>query len=313
MGVREPVKTTDRVPRGIWGTVLLPIDTHGEIDWNALEEELAILCESGVHGLYTAGTAGEGHNLTDQEHDRLAEAVTRVAGGQGVPYQIGLGPIAPRMARLRLLRLRGSGASGVQVTLPDWWPPSLKDCEWYLEGLDEAAGGLPLILYNPPHAKRRLTLPEIGLLRGRAPSLVGAKLPGGDEAWYEERRRCLPGFSVFVPGHTVAFGRPLGANGSYSNVACLHPRLALHHWNLAGSDKAAAVELEARIRTVMEQHLLPLARQLHLSNAALDKLLAAAGDWGPVSHRLLWPYTSAPDEAVTELRAVIQRLLPEIL
>ena len=43
----------------------------------------------------------------------------------------------------------------------------------------------------------------------------------GDAAWYAEARLALTNFSVFVPGHFIASGRPAGA--SYSNIACLSP------------------------------------------------------------------------------------------
>jgi len=174
-----------------------------------------------------------------------------------------------------------------------------------------AAGNLPLILYNPPHAKVRLPLDRIAALRDRAPGLIAAKLPGGDAEWYADRRCLLPGFSIFVAGHTVAFGRPLGADGAYSNVACLSPRGALLHWDLAASDPARAVELETRIQSFMQIHVVSLVASHGLSHAALDKMMAEAGGWGPVSARLMWPHVSAPPEAVSQAAEAAREMLPE--
>jgi dihydrodipicolinate synthase/N-acetylneuraminate lyase len=300
-------------PQGIWGAVLLPVDMQGAIDWAALVEEIDILCASGLTGLYTNGTAGEFHAQTEAEFDRLTDLVAARAGAAGVPFQIGVCQSNPRVARERLARCRNIGAAGAQIILPDWWPPSPPEIDRFIDGMQEAAGDLPLILYNPPHAKVRLSLDQIAALRARAPGLVGAKLPGGDAAWYEERRRLLPGFSVFVAGHTVAFGRPLGADGAYSNVACLSPLLALLHWRLAQDDPPRALDLEARIQAFMQTHVVPLVASHGLSHAALDKLMAAVGGWGPVSERLMWPHVSAPPGMVAAVAGAARALLPEMV
>ncbi|WP_244606440.1 dihydrodipicolinate synthase family protein [Arsenicitalea aurantiaca] len=298
-------------PRGIWGTVLLPVGEDGEIDWPALSDALDILCESGVAGIYSNGTAGEFHNQTEAEYERITTLVAERAGAAGLPFQIGVSHTNPRIARERLARLHAIRPAAAQITLPDWWPPSPTEIEAFIVGMQEAAWDTPLVLYNPPHAKSRLRPAQIAPLRALAPNLVGAKLPGGDADWYAERRETLPGLSVFVAGHTVAFGRPLGADGAYSNVACLSPKGACLHWDLAGSDPVAAAELEARIMAFMASHVLPLVRSHGLSNGALDKLMAAAGGWGPIGPRLLWPYASAPEDAVTAAGKAARNMLPE--
>jgi dihydrodipicolinate synthase/N-acetylneuraminate lyase len=291
--------------------VLLPVDRRDQVDWGALAAELDVLTASGLHGVYANGTAGEFHNQTDAEFDRVAALVAEKARGAGLPFQIGVSNTNPRVARERLLRIRALRPDGVQFTLPDWWPPSPPELARFIDGMNEAAQGLPLVLYNPPQAKLRLSLARIAELRARAPQWIGAKLPGGDEAWYAERRRLLPDFSVFVPGHTVAFGRPLGADGAYSNVACLGPRGAVQHWRLSEEAPQAARELESRIQHFMAAYILPLVHSQGLSHPALDKMMAEVGGWGPVTARMLWPYATASDDAILRARAALRDLLPE--
>jgi dihydrodipicolinate synthase/N-acetylneuraminate lyase len=237
--------------------------------------------------------------------------VADIAGKAGKPFQIGVSNTNARIARDRLSRLVPLRPSGVQITLPDWWPPNADEAARFIEGMQEAAGDVPLILYNPPHAKKRLTLEEIAGLRALAPGLIGAKLPGGDAEWYAERRRHLPGFSVFVPGHTVATACPLGADGSYSNMACLSPAGVAKHWRMIEEDPASALDLERRINLFLREHVLPFRASHGLSDTALDKLMAAAGGWGPVSARLLWPYVSVPESEVTRVAAAARALIPE--
>lgn len=300
-------------PEGIWGAAMLPVTTAGCVDFCALAEELEILAACPLAGVYSNGTAAEFHNQTEEEFDRFSEMLATMMRRAGKPFQIGVSNTNPRVARARLRRIAALQPDGVQITLPDWWPPSEAERLRFVEGMAEAAAGLPMILYNPGHAKSRLTLDQIATLRAAAPALVGAKLAGGDADWYAERRRLLPGFSVFVAGHTVAFGRPLGADGSYSNVACLSPAAAVRIWDMAADDPDAAQAMEARFRAFLVAHVMPLARDHGISDAGLDKAMAAAGGWGPVGPRLLWPYSHASAAQVGALAAAVREMLPEFL
>ncbi|MBL8339243.1 MAG: dihydrodipicolinate synthase family protein [Rhodoferax sp.] len=299
------------LPRGLWGTILLPVDARDQIDWSALSDELDLLVHSGLHGIYANGTAGEFHNQTDAEYERLVDLVARKARGAGMPFQIGVSCTNARVARERLRALRDVRPSAAQFILPDWWAPSQPELHAFLAGMQEVACGIPLVLYNPPQSKLRLDLDQIAALRAQYPLLVGAKLPGGDAGWYARRRALLPGFSVFVPGHTVAFGRPLGADGAYSNVACLGPRGALLHWQLSAESPERAGELESRIQQFMARYVLPLVQTHGLAHPALDKMMAEVGAWGPVRARMLWPHASAPDAAIRDARAALRDMLPE--
>lgn len=300
-------------PQGIWGAVLLPVQRGDRIDMGALAELVDILCASGVAGIYTNGTAAEFFNQTEAEFDAITDLVLSGAGRAGVPVQIGVSSSNPRVARARLQRIAPSGAVAAQITLPDWWPPSEAEQARFIDGMSAASGGLPLILYNPPTAKVRLDVPGIARLRARSASLVGVKVAGGDADWYAQRRKLLGDMSVFVAGHTVAFGRPLGANGAYSNVACLSPAGAVRHWDMAETDPGAARDVEDRFRRFLHDTMIPLARDHGLSDAALDKAMAAAGGWGPVGPDLLWPYSGATIEMVDAIRARAQDLLPDLM
>lgn len=300
-------------PKGIWSAVLLPLRDQDTLDMGALAEMVDVLCQSGVAGVYTNGTAAEFFNQTEAEFDAITEVVLDRAKAANVPVQIGVSNSNPRVARDRLGRIAGSGAVAVQITLPDWWPPSHVEQARFIAGMADVARDTPLILYNPPTAKVRLDIPGIAALRAVAPTLAGVKVAGGDADWYAQRRAHLGGLSVFVAGHTVAFGRPLGADGAYSNVACLSPAGAVAQWGQIASDPAAAIDLESRFRQFLHQTMIPLAKDHGLSDAALDKAMAAAGGWGPIGPQLLWPYSAASIEMVAAIRASAMRLVPELM
>ncbi|TIT30230.1 MAG: dihydrodipicolinate synthase family protein, partial [Mesorhizobium sp.] len=48
-----------------------------------------------------------------------------------------------------------------------------------------------------------------------------------------------------------------------------------------------------------------------VSDAALDKAMAAAGGWAPLGPRLLWPYSSVPDEEIATLAEAARKAFPE--
>lgn len=304
--------TNLNAPFGIWGAVLLCVSRHGSIDWDVMSAHINALCESSINGIYTNGTAGEFHNQTGAEYAQLTKLVASIAKGKQKPFQLGVSHSNPRVALQRLEHAVSFVPDGVQFTLPDWWTLSSAELITFVEQLQLSAGNTPLILYNPPHAKQQLSLADIYALVHRIPNLVGVKLPAGDAAWYATNQHYLKKLCVFVPGHTVAFGRPLGAAGSYSNVACLSPDGAVMHWNLIQSDFDAAVELESRINRFMQTHLVTLATRYGLGNGALDKLMAAAGGWSPITEKLLWPYHSASELDVSRVATAARNELPEL-
>jgi 4-hydroxy-tetrahydrodipicolinate synthase len=176
-----------------------------------------------------------------------------------------------------------------------------------------AASPVPLVLYNPPHAKRVLTPSELARLCAAVPAITGLKVGGGDAAWYQAMRPLMERVSVFVPGHDLASGYRQGAAGAYSNVACLNPRAAVTWWETMPRDPDAALAVEERLRAFLDECVVPLQRDRGYCNAALDKLLAAVGGWCPLPTRLRWPYAGVPDADVAAVRAAAAERLPEFV
>jgi dihydrodipicolinate synthase/N-acetylneuraminate lyase len=175
-----------------------------------------------------------------------------------------------------------------------------------------AADPIRLVLYNPPHAKVVLTPRQIGRLHAAVPSIAGVKVADGDDGWYAELRLHCRGLAVFVPGHHLATGIANGAQGSYSNVACLSPAGAQRWYNQMLVDLPAALALEQRIRRFMDTEIVPYIVRDGYANPALDKLLAAIGGWANVGTRLRWPYRWIDEQEAARLRPIAQAMLPEL-
>jgi dihydrodipicolinate synthase/N-acetylneuraminate lyase len=298
---------------GNWASLLLPIGTDDEIDIGKLGEEIDILVEAGVDGIYSNGTAGEFHNQTEAEFDTIQATLAERCEKAGMPFVIGACQTDPRISMSRIARSVPLAPLAIQVILPDWWPVGDQEAADFLARAAEAAAGIPLILYNPPHAKRVLTPAELAFICGSLPSVVGIKLADGNADWYASAREHLSEFSLFVPGHHLATGVKHGvAAGAFSNVACLSPRGAQRWTELMRTDIDAALAIESRICAFMDEHIVPFRRDHGYSNAALDKLLCAIGNWGPVGPRLRSPYRSIDLAHATRLRAIAHQALPEL-
>lgn len=308
------MKSGEHAIKGNWASLLLPIEANDTIEFSKLGVEIDILIDAKVDGIYSNGTAGEFHNQTEEEFDRIQLILAERCQKAGMPFVVGACQPDPTIMLNRVRRAVPLDPDAIQVILPDWWPLIDKEAIAYLNRASEIANGIPLILYNPPHAKRVLSPKELGAVLAETPGVIGVKLADGDANWYAEAREHLPGVAVFVPGHHLATGIAEGvAAGAFSNVACLSPRGAQRWTDLMQTDIDAAVEIEQRIRKFMDQHIVPFRQKAGYSNAALDKLLCAIGNWGPVSTRLRFPYRWIDEGEAERLRAVAKQELGDIM
>jgi len=297
--------------QGSWGAALLPIQEDGAIDKKALSAEIDYLVDCRIDGIYTNGTSGEFFNISESEYDHIHHLVAEKCESAGIPFQLGSSHMSPWISLSRVKRAAQLKPGAIQVILPDWAPTSRQEQIDFLKRLAEEADPIGLVLYNPPHAKQVLTPEEIGILKENVPQLIGIKVVDGTRDWYTQMEEYLKNISVFVPGHHLATGFQYGAQGSYSNIACLSPKGAQRWYDMMKTDMAKALEWERKILRFMQKHILPLARAGY-SNAALDKLLAAIGNWANVGTRLRWPYRGIPEEEVQRLRPLVQQELPEL-
>lgn len=297
--------------RGNWATLLLPLNGDDSIDYGLLAAELDHFIAARVSGVYSNGTAGEFYTQTEDEFDCVNRLLAERCERASVPFQIGASHMSPQLSRERLRRAKALRPAAIQVVLPDWFPPSWPEIVSFLETMAAEAAPIPLILYNPPHAKRRLTPEEWLRLADAVPGIAGIKVPGGDGAWFAAMQPVFARLSVFIPGHWLANGLARGAHGAYSNVACLSPAGAQRWYELCRRDSDAGLKLGRKISRFWLGHVAPLITKHGLSNMAADKAAAAAGSWLPgLSPRLRWPYRSATPEMVAGIAAAARVALP---
>ena len=299
--------------RGNWATLLSAWNADDSLDLGCVAAEIDALIAMRVDGIYSNGTAGEFHTQTEAEFDQISECLAGKCNAAGMRFQIGVSHMSAQLSRERLRRIVPLAPGAVQVILPDWFPVTEDESIAFLEVMVETAGGIGLVLYNPPHAKRVLNPEQMGRLAGRIPALVGIKTAGGDDAWYAAMREHLARLSVFIPGHLLASGFQRGAQGAYSNVACLNPLAAQRWTDQMKTELPAALKLEQRLRRFMDGYIAPFITEQHYCNAACDRFMALLGGWTDVGERMRWPYRSIPAAEADRVRPVAQELIPEFI
>ncbi|MDA4135958.1 MAG: dihydrodipicolinate synthase family protein [Thaumarchaeota archaeon] len=307
----KPIRPTEL--RGNWATLLLPIRPDQSIDYELLGAEISHFGAAGASGIYSNGTAGEFYTQTEEEFDRVNRMLAEGCERLRIPFQIGASQMSPQLSLERVRRARAWQPSGFQVILPDWYPPTMEDIHRFLELMAASADPIPLVVYNPPHAKRRLVPSEWVEIVERHPGVVGIKVADGDADWYEAMRPVLDKVAVFIPGHHLATGLSRGAQGAYSNVACLSPRGAQRWYELCLSDSAEGLKLEEKIIRFISEEVMPLINVKKLPNMGADKLLAVGGGWLPgMTTRLRWPYEGATEAEAIRIGAAARLALPEL-
>ena len=153
------------------------------------------------------------------------------------------------------------------------------------------------------------------MIRKAVPSLVGVKVFDNNcsTEWYAQMNANKEGVSVFVPGHHLATGVLNGADGAYSNVACINPHAAQKWYELMKTDMEAALELESRIQAFMKECIDPFIVVHGYPNHACDRFMALVGGWADVGAKLRWPYSSIPEEYVADVRKRAHDIIPEFV
>ncbi len=298
---------------GNWATLLLATDDRGDIVYSKLADEIDILIASQPNGIYSNGTAGEFYSQTEDEFDRISLLLSEKCEKAGLPYQIGVSHMSPLISLERLKRIRHLRPAAVQVILPDWFPVTPDEAVNFFRKMEEEAGGISLILYNPPHSKRQLQPEEWSVLKKQIPSLTGLKVfdQNGSAEWYRRMNENKEGLSVFIPGHRLASGIKSGAHGAYSNMACLNPFAAQKWFDTIATDMSAALELEKRVNQFMSGLIAPFITEQHYPNHACDRFMALLGGWADVGSKLRWPYRSIPESYILTIRERSRQIIPE--
>jgi 4-hydroxy-tetrahydrodipicolinate synthase len=153
-------------------------DGGTRLDLPATGRLVGWLVERGIHGLFIAGTTGEGLYLSAEEHRDLTQAVTKAARGVPVVAHVGALTTAEAVALSR--QAAQAEVTAVAAIPPSYYSMTREEILGYFTAIGKAAEPLPLYLYNiPSHARNDLPPALVKEIRKAVPNVAGIKDSSG--------------------------------------------------------------------------------------------------------------------------------------
>ncbi len=240
---------------GIVAAFLTPMRDGGtRVDPEATRRLVAWLVEKGIHGLYVAGTTGEGLYLTPEEHRDLTRAVVQAA--RGIPVVVHVGALTTAEAVALARQAVQAQATALAAIPPSYYSMTREELLAYFTAVGRAAEPLPLYLYNiPSHARNDLSPALVREIRRAVPNVAGIKDSSGFPGRISELVKAMgPDFDVVCgndENDLSAFQD--GAVGIVSSGAGFFPELYLElHAAWKAGRLAEAQAAQARIIAMQE-------------------------------------------------------------
>jgi 4-hydroxy-tetrahydrodipicolinate synthase len=134
--------------QGIMPPAITVFDSEGGIDAGKTKRFLQHLIDSGVHGLFVAGSTGEYSLMTMEQRRQIIDVGVEAANGK-VPLFAGTGHNSTRIAVELSKYAEVAGADGVVVSLPHYPRPTQEALYRHYQAISEAID-IPLYVYSWP-------------------------------------------------------------------------------------------------------------------------------------------------------------------
>lgn len=280
---------------GISGILVTPYDDKGDIDPSRLAPIIDRSLSAGVHLPVVNGNTGEFYALTIDEALSVCDAVVKMVDGRA-PVLAGVGRGVRDACRLA----HGAAQAGAGMLMvhqpPDPFvsPRGILD---YLRAVEDASGGLPMMLYLRNDAIGTGAIADLCAL----PSVVGVKWATPNPLKLQEAREaCDPGV-VWVGGLAETWAPAfyaVGARGFTSGLINVWPEHSMRiHRALETGQYAKARVLIGQMRIFEDIR----AEELNGTNVSGVKaaLQALGQDCGPARPPAAWPLTALQQQRMT--------------
>ena len=215
---------------GVIPALMTPCGADRTPDFNALVRKAQELVQIGMNAVVYCGSMGDWPLLSDEQR---MEGVERLVAA-GVPVVVGTGAQNPARAAAIAAHAQRCGAGGLMV-IPRVLSrgSSVAAQRAHFEGVLQAAGSLPAVIYNSPYYGYETKADLFFELRRRHPNLVGFKEFGGAASLRYAAEHIVgndPGVSLLVGVDTQVFHGYVncGAVGTITGIGNVLPREVLH-------------------------------------------------------------------------------------
>jgi N-acetylneuraminate lyase len=175
---------------GLVAAPYTPFHADCSLNPSAIAPMAELLIGAGVSGVFICGSTGEGHSLSVDERQMVAEAWVR-AVERRIPVVVHVGHNSLFDAITLARHAEGIGVDAIASLAPSYYKPrTMDDLIAFLAAVASAAPLLPFYYYHIP-SMTGVTLPVPEFLRkgkGRIPNLNGLKFTHND---FMELQECL--------------------------------------------------------------------------------------------------------------------------
>jgi 4-hydroxy-tetrahydrodipicolinate synthase len=196
--------------------MVTPFDDAGAVDLDGAVDLARWLAAHGSEGLVVTGSTGEGSVLSDEEKCALWRAV---AGAVTVPVLAGSGSNDTDHSIKLTAQAKACGVDGVLVVTPYYNRPSQSGLYEHFRAVADAAGGLPVVLYDiPVRTGRRIDRSTLLRLAHDVPAIVALKDAAGDPVGTAHVAASVPaGFDIYSGDDAMTL--PLLAVGAVGAIS----------------------------------------------------------------------------------------------
>jgi 4-hydroxy-tetrahydrodipicolinate synthase len=233
---------------GVITAMVTPFSADGAVDLDAARGLARRLVEQGSHGLVVAGTTGESPTLSDTEKLKLLEAVkAEVTERATVICGTGSNDTAHTVELTRsACRV---GADAVLVVTPYYNKPNRAGLRAHVEAAADAAGSVPLVLYNiPSRCVINLEPAFLAELAAEIENVVAVKQANNDDL------AAIEGLDVLA-GNDEIFLRTLALGGTGGILVASHlvgaEMRAIYDAHEDG-DESRAAEIDAELAPIYD-------------------------------------------------------------
>jgi len=264
----------------------------GRVDDRALADLVEWHVKSGTRGLVPCGTTGESPTLSHEEHRAVVDRVVEKAEGR-IPVVAGSGSNSTDEAVSLTKHAVKAGAQGVLVITPYYNKPTQDGLYAHFAKVAEAAGDLPVVLYNvPSRTSVDLLPPTVEKLCRNVPNVVAIKEATGNVDRASELLDRIPDLIVLSGDDSLTL--PIMAVGGAGVVSVLANIVPAETQALC----AAAAKGDLAEARRLHKRLYPLARSLFVETNPIPVkyALARIGRISPEIRLPLTPLTPAGRE-----------------
>lgn len=207
---------------GVITAMTTPFTSTGEVDKEALEQQVEFLISKGVNCLYPTGTTGEMYLMSVDERKLVAETVVKKAAGRVTVY-IHVGAMSQEDTIILAKHAEEIGADGIGVVTPSYFTVDERAMvEYYRTVASAVSKDFPVYVYVIPQLAHNDITPEtMEIICNECTNVIGVKYSYPDMTRLLQYLRVNDGdFSVvFGADHMFLPALAAGADGTVSGCS----------------------------------------------------------------------------------------------